>query len=78
MAQGSANIGQMPSANEGSTRDVAFMTAGSAAQDMYVAAAVYDIQMLTQVSIQEQNIKKGLNLARNAEPLAILSFGYSK
>jgi hypothetical protein len=45
---------------------------------MYVDAAVYDIQTLTQVGIQEENIKKGLNLAKNIEPLAILSFGYSK
>jgi len=73
-----ADFDEMPSGNTGTTRDVAFMSAGSAAQNMYVAGAVYNIQMLTQVSIKEEKIKKGLNLPENVEPLTILSFGYAK
>jgi len=45
---------------------------------MYVAGAVFKIQMLTQVSISNKAIKKGLNLAKGVEPLTILSFGYSE
>ena len=59
-------------------RNVAFLSAGSAAQNMYVAGAVYKIQMLTQVSISNKAIKKGLNLPKDVEPLTILSFGYSE
>jgi len=59
-------------------QNVAFLSAGSAAQNMYVAGAVNKIQMLTQVSISNQTIKKGLNLAKGVEPLTILSFGYSE
>jgi len=73
-----ADFDEMPGSNSGTTRDVAFMTAGSAAQNMYVAGAVYGIQMLTQVSIREGQIKKGLNLPEDVEPLIILSFGYSR
>lgn len=73
-----ADFDKMPGGNNGSTRDVAFMTAGSVAQNMYIAGAVYNIQMLTQVSIKHKNIKNGLNLPKDVEPLTILSFGYSK
>lgn len=73
-----ADFNEMPGGNKGTTRDVAFLSAGSAAQNMYVAGAAYDIQMLTQVSIEHNKIKKGLNLPGEVEPLTILSFGYSK
>lgn len=72
-----ANFNEMPSFNE-EVRNVAFLSAGSAAQNMYVAGAVYKIQMLTQVSISNKAIKKGLNLPKGVEPLTILSFGYSE
>ena len=72
-----ADFDEMPSSNK-EARNVAFMSAGSAAQNMYVAGAVHNIQMLTQVSIPKKKIKKGLNLPKDIEPLTILSFGYSK
>ncbi len=72
-----ADYDEMPSFNE-EIRNVAFMSAGSAAQNMYVAGAVFKIQMLTQVSIPNKAIKKGLNLPKGVEPLTILSFGYSE
>ncbi|MBW2176816.1 MAG: nitroreductase family protein, partial [Deltaproteobacteria bacterium] len=71
-----ADYNEMPSFNE-EIRNVAFMSAGSAAQNMYVAGAVFKIQMLTQVSIPNKAIKKRLNLPKSVEPLTILSFGYS-
>ena len=70
-----ADYNEMPSFSE-EVRNVAFLSAGSAAQNMYVAGAVYKIQMLTQVSISNQAIKTELNLAKGVEPLTILSFGY--
>jgi len=72
-----ADYNEMPSFNE-EIRNVAFLSAGSAAQNMYVAGAVYKIQMLTQVSIPNQAIKNGLNLPKGVEPLTILSFGFSE
>ena len=72
-----ADYNEMPSFSE-EVRNVAFLSAGSAAQNMYVAGAVFKIQMLTQVSISNKAIKKGLNLAKGVEPLTILSFGYSE
>ncbi|MBW1891404.1 MAG: nitroreductase family protein [Deltaproteobacteria bacterium] len=71
-----ADYNEMPSFNE-EIRNVAFMSAGSAAQNMYVAGAVFKIQMLTQVSIPNKALKKRLNLPKSVEPLTILSFGYS-
>ncbi len=72
-----ADFNEMPSSNK-DVKNVAFLSAGSAAQNMYVAGAVYKIQMLTQVSINKKRIKKNLNLPDNVEPLATLTFGYAK
>jgi len=72
-----ADFNEMPGFSE-EVRNVAFLSAGSAAQNMYVAGAVYKIQMLTQVSISNDEIKKGLNLPNGVEPLTILSFGYAE
>lgn len=71
-----ADFNEMPSYNK-DVKNVAFLSAGSAAQNMYVAGAVYNIQMLTQVSINKKQIKKNLNLPDNVEPLATLTFGYA-
>jgi len=72
-----ADYNEMPGFKE-EIRNVAFMSAGSAAQNMYVAGAVFKIQMLTQVSIPNKAIREGLNLPKGVEPLTILSFGYSE
>lgn len=71
-----ADFNEMPSYNK-DVKNVAFLSAGSAAQNMYVAGAVYNIQMLTQVNINKKRIKKNLNLPDNVEPLATLTFGYA-
>ena len=73
-----ADFDAMPSGFKGMTRDVALFSAGSAAQNMYVAGTVYKIQMLTQLSMKNNEIKKGLDLTGDIETLMILSFGYSK
>jgi len=72
-----ADYNEMPSYNK-DVKNVAFLSAGSAAQNMYVAGAVYNIQMLTQVSINKNRIRKNLNLPDKVEPLATLTFGYAK
>jgi len=59
-------------------RDVAFVSAGSAAQNMYVAGAAYNIQMLTKVFINKKRLKTILNLHDEIEPLITLTFGYAK
>ncbi|MBU8849881.1 MAG: nitroreductase family protein [Desulfobacterales bacterium] len=71
-----ADFDEMPGSNK-DVKNVAFLSAGSAAQNMYVAGAVYNIQMLTQVSINKKRIKKQLNLPDKVEPLATLTFGYA-
>ena len=71
-----ADLNQMPSYNQ-DVKNVAFLSAGSAAQNMYVVGAAYHVQMLTQVSFRNDRIIKGLELADNIEPLAILTFGYA-
>ncbi|MCP3952114.1 MAG: hypothetical protein GY697_07845 [Desulfobacterales bacterium] len=71
-----ADFNEMPSYNK-DVKNVAFLSAGSAAQNMYVAGAVYNIQMLTQVSISKDRIRKNLNLPDKVEPLATLTFGYA-
>jgi len=58
-------------------KNVAFVSAGSAAQNMYLAGAVYNIQMLTKVYINEKRLKKIFNLPDNIEPLVTLTFGYA-
>ncbi len=72
-----ADFNKMPSSNK-DVKNVAFLSAGSAAQNMYVAGAVHNIQMLTQVSINKKRLKKILNLPDETEPLATLTFGYAK
>ena len=72
-----ADFNEMPSSNK-DVRNVAFLSAGSAAQNMYVAGAVYNVQMLTQVSINNKRLKKLLNLPDKTEPLATLTFGYAR
>ncbi len=69
-----ADFNEMPNYNE-DVNNVAFLSAGSASQNMYVAGAAYNIQMLTQVSIPKNSIKKELNMSKGVEPLTILSFG---
>ncbi len=72
-----ADFNEMPGSNK-DVKNVAFLSAGSAAQNMYVAGAVFDIQMLTQVSINKKKLKKQLDLPDGIEPLATLTFGYAK
>ncbi len=67
---------KMPSQSNENLK-VAYMSAGSAAQNMYLAGAALNIQMLTQVSKKMKNLKKVLNLPKEIEPLTILSFGHS-
>ena len=62
----------------GMKRDVAFMSAGSVAQNMSVIGAAHNIQMLQQVSIKEKKIIKNLNLPKEVAPIVIMPFGYSK
>ena len=59
-------------------RNVAFVSACSAAQNMYVAGAVYNIQMFTKVFISEKWLTKLLCLPDKVEPLVTLAFGYAK
>ena len=70
------DFNEMPGFNK-DVKNVAFLSAGSAAQNMYVAGAVYNIQMLTQVSINKKRIKKQLDLPDKVEPLATLTFGHA-
>ncbi len=72
-----ANFNEMPRYNK-DVKNVAFLSAGSAAQNMYIAGSVYNIQMLTQVSINKKEIKELLKLSENVEPLTTLTFGYAK
>ncbi len=71
-----ADYNKMPTYSE-EIRNVSFMSAGSVAQNMYVAGSAFNIQMLTQISIPNEAIKRELKLDNNIEPLTILSFGYS-
>ena len=48
-----ADFNEMPGSNK-DVKNVAYLSAGSAAQNMYVAGAVYNIQMLTKVSINKK------------------------
>ena len=72
-----ADFNNIHSANK-EIRNVAFVSAGSAAQNMYVAGAVYNIQMFTKVFISEKWLTKSLNLPNKVEPLITLAFGYTK
>ncbi len=56
--------------------NVAFVSAGSAAQNMYVASAVYNIQTFTKVFIQKKWLKKFLKLPNKVEPMVTVAFGY--
>lgn len=62
----------------GMHRDVAFMSAGSVAQNMSIIGTTYGIQMLQQVSIRKKNIVNNLNLSDEIDPIVIMPFGYSK
>jgi len=59
-------------------RDVAFVSAGSAAQNMYVAGSVYNIQTFTKVFIDTKRLKKLLELPDTVEPLMTVAFGYAR
>ncbi len=72
-----ADFNEMPGSNK-DVKNVAFLSAGSAAQNMYVAGAVFNVQMLTQVSINKKRLKKQLELPDGVEPLATLTFGYAR
>ncbi len=72
-----ADFNEMPGSNK-DVKNVAFLSAGSAAQNMYVAGAVFNVQMLTQVSINKKRLKKQLDLPEGVEPLATLTFGYAR
>jgi hypothetical protein len=73
-----ADYDAMPDGKTTISRDVAFLSAGSAAQNMVLAGSVFGIQMLTQVAFGAEEIRQQLNLSGNIEPLTILSFGYSE
>ncbi len=72
-----ADFDKMPGSNR-DVKNVAFLSAGSASQNIYITCAAYGIQSLTQVSIKHDALKTSLNMPNNIEPLTILSFGYSK
>jgi nitroreductase len=72
-----ADFNKITSSNS-AVRDVAFVSAGSAAQNMYLAGAVYGIQTFTKVFISKKWLKKLLNLPDRVEPLVTLSLGYAK
>ena len=61
----------------GMQRDVAFMGAGSIAQNMSVIGAVYGIQMLQQVSINAKSISNELKFDSDTSPIVIMPFGYT-
>ena len=73
-----ADYDSMPDGKTAISRDVAFLSAGSSAQNMVLAGSVFGIQMLTQVAFGAEEIRQELNLSGNIEPLTILSFGYSE
>ncbi len=58
-------------------RNVAFVSAGSAAQNIYLAGAVYNIQTFTKVFIGKKWLTKALDLPDNVEPMITLDFGYA-
>jgi len=62
----------------GMQRDVAFMGAGSIAQNMSISGTAHGIQMLQQVSINEKNISDELKLSDDIAPIVIMPFGYSR
>jgi hypothetical protein len=72
-----ADFNKITSSNS-AVRDVAFVSAGSAAQNMYVAGAAFGIQTFTKVFISEKWLTKLLNLQDKVEPLVTISFGYAK
>ncbi len=63
--------------SHGEVRNVAFVSAGSAAQNIYLAGAVYNIQTFTKVFIQKKWLTKTLDLPDKVEPLVTLAFGYA-
>jgi|GEM_PF-4042325 len=71
-----ADLNRMPSFNQ-DVRNVAYLSAGSAAQNMYLMGTANHVQMLTQVSFRNDRLIKSLALPDNIEPLAILTFGYA-
>jgi len=72
-----ADFNQIYSSHAG-IRDVAFVSAGSAAQNMYVAGAVYNIQTFTKVFINQKRLTEILDLPDKIEPLVTVAFGYTK
>lgn len=58
-------------------RDVAVISAGSAAQNIYVAGAAYGIQTFTKVYIKKKLLGNILNLPADSEPLVTIGFGYA-
>jgi len=56
-------------------RNVTFVSAGSAAQNIYLAASVHNIQTFTKVFISKKWLIKTLELSDKVEPLVTLAFG---
>jgi len=59
-------------------RNVTFVSAGSAAQNIYLAASVHNIQTFTKVFISKKWLIKTLELSDKVEPLVTLAFGYAE
>jgi len=72
-----ADFNEIHSSHSG-IRDVAHVSAGSAAQNIYVAGAAYGIQTFTHVFIGKKRLTKLLNLPDKAEPLVTIAFGYAR
>ncbi len=73
-----ADFDKIRDKNKRMAKDVALVSAGSAAQNMVVAGSALNVQMLIQMSIKKKPLIKGLKLNNNMEPLLLLSFGHSK
>lgn len=74
----SVNYNNMPGGKKTINSNVGYMTAGFAAQNMFTAGSLYNIQMLTQVYFKNDYLKKELKILKNEELLTLISFGYTK
>ena len=72
-----ADFNQMPGGGREPIANVAHITAGSAAQNMYTAGTPYGVQMLTQVNMNQKALNKGLKLPKDVVPPALISFGFA-
>lgn len=72
-----ADFNKMPASVSGDTKQkVGFFSAGSAAQNMYVAGAALNVQMLTQTSMDKEPIARALKFPDHLVPMVILPFGH--